>query len=74
MNKLIEIFAFGFLGIMLLSIFMGAILYSAEVMQGAESVKEILFWSSLILIFLLQVNRIISDTFTQFKSKAKVKE
>ncbi|KKK68478.1 hypothetical protein LCGC14_2943660 [marine sediment metagenome] len=73
--KLIEKIAYYGFAIILFSIFMGAILYSADQMVGLTSTKEVLFWSALILIFILQINKIISGIMetTQSKSNRKRK-
>ncbi len=63
--KLIEKIAYYGFGIMLFSIFMGAILYSVGQMSNTILVREILFWSALILIFISQINRILLDVFVK---------
>lgn len=56
--KLIEKISIWSLQIIIISIFVGAVLYVAEQMKvpGLE-IKEILFWSALLLLFLKQIQR-----------------
>ena len=61
--KLINKIAHLGLGIMLLSIFIGAVFYSAEQINNTILISEILFWSALILLFAIQVSRILEEMF-----------
>ncbi len=70
MNRLERIFICMF-GIVIVSIFLGGILYCAFQMRDATEIKEVLFWSSIILLFVLQVNRGFSSIIDIFFRKPK---
>ena len=61
--KLIEKSAIIILGSLFSLIFIGAIVYCANQMKGLESITEILFWSSLVLIFMSKIQRFFRDAF-----------
>lgn len=63
--RIIENIVYYVIGIMIFSIFMGAIFYSLGQMNNAILIKEILFWSALSLLFVLQLTRIMSDVFVR---------
>lgn len=51
MNRILEIVTTWFLQIFIAGIFVGAIFYSANQLNNAIKISEILFWCALILIF-----------------------
>ena len=73
MNKIIEKISIWTLTIIIISIFFGGIIYSANQMKGITSTSEIFFWSSLVLLFMLQINRGLSGLFAN-REKPVVEE
>lgn len=63
------------ISIMILGIFTSGVVYSAEQVNDTTPVKEVLFWSALMLLFVGQIYRGLSDIgdqikeYTQSKSK-----
>ncbi len=54
-EKIIERIAIIKMNIFFIIIFGGGMMYSAEMLRNADSLKEIFFWTSIILIITLQI-------------------
>lgn len=68
----------GTLSILMILVVIGGISYSAEQLGDADSIKKILFWTSIIFLFIVQIDRelhslidYMADYFSVQKGKKK---
>ena len=63
--RLIESIAIKSMSIVICGIFFGSLLYCVEQLSNPIGIKELLFWSGLILLFMSQINRGLSGLFAK---------
>lgn len=71
MNKIFISVAEWMFSLLIVAIFFGGVLYCVLQMQGVSTLKEALFWSSIVLLFMGQIFRALSGLFTSKKEGDK---
>jgi len=66
-EKIIERIAIIKINIMFIIVFSGASMYIAEKIQNVESLKELFFWISILLIITFQIIKPISRIFNKIQ-------